>query len=74
MTKTQQTAAARIARINEAFHAWGIGLVSVTQTMPKTAPKWFRVNVASLSDFDAAKAVAGAVGSQYGIEIVVVCW
>ena len=74
MTKTQQTAQLRIARINEAFHAWGIGLVSVTQPMPRTAAKWFRVNVASLTDFEAAKAVAEAVGSQYGIEIVVVCW
>lgn len=74
MTKTATTAAARIARINEAFHAWGIGLVSVTQPMPKSAAKWFRVNVASLADMDAAKAVAVAVATQYGIEIVVVCW
>lgn len=74
MTKTQQAAQLRIARITEAFHAWGIGLVSVVQTMPKSAPRWFRVNVANPSDMDAAKGVAEAVGSQYGVQIAVVCW
>lgn len=74
MTKTQQTAELRKTRIAESFRAWGIAVLSVTQTMPKTAPKWFRVNVANLSDMDAAKAVAEAVGSQYGVQIAVVCW
>ena len=74
MTKTQQTAAIRMTRIEETFKAWGIGLLSVTQPMPKTSPKWFRVNVANVADFDAAKGVAEAVGAQYGVTVVVVAW
>lgn len=74
MTKTQQTAELRKTRIAEAFNAWGIATLSVTQTMPKTAPKWFRVNLASHLDMDAAKGVAEAVGAQYGVTVVVVCW
>lgn len=74
MTKTQQTAELRKTRIAEAFKAWGIATLSVTQTMPVTAPKWYRVNVANVADLDAAKGVAEAVGSQYGVQIAVVCW
>jgi hypothetical protein len=71
MTKTQATAA---ARITVAFHAWGIDILSVAQPMPKTAAKWFRVNVANIRDHAVAKVVAGTVAAQYGLTIVVVCW
>lgn len=74
MTKTQQTAELRKTRIQEAFAKWGIATLSVTQPMPKRAAKWFRVNLASHLDMDAAKGVAEAVGSQYGVNVVVVCW
>ena len=74
MSKAQQTTELRITRIQETFAKWGIGLLSITQPMPKTAPKWFRVNLASNGDMDAAKGVAEAVGAQYGVTVVVVCW
>lgn len=74
MTKTQQTAELRKTRIAESFRAWGIATLSVTQTMPVTAPRWFRVNLQNTQDLDAAKGVAEAVASQYGVQIAVVCW
>ncbi len=74
MTKTAATAELRKTRIAESFNAWGIAVLSVTQTMPVTAPKWFRVNIQNNADLDAAKGVAEAVGSQYGVKVAVVCW
>ncbi|MCC7425233.1 MAG: hypothetical protein IT428_33600 [Planctomycetaceae bacterium] len=73
-TRKQSTTEARIARIRDGFAAWGIELASVTQTMPATAPRYFRVNVTNLADMPAAKAVAAAVADQYKLEIVVVYW
>ena len=74
MTKSQQNATLRTQRINEAFAAWGVSILSVTQTMPKTAPTWFRVNVADHREIEIAKSVADAVSQQYGINVVVVAW
>lgn len=76
MTATRKTllTETRIARITEAYKAWGIEIASVVQPMPRSAAKWFRVNVQDFQEMDTAKAVAEAVGSQYGLQIVVVCW